>query len=265
MTTKGRILIVEDDEIIATVEEWRLSTMGYTVCGKADNGTDALELVIKEKPDLVILDINLNGEMDGVDVAEVLMKQTHIPFIFLTANTDDAILKRANKTLQYGYIKKPFRDEDLSIAIELALARSRFIQRILKNNSLYEMVLNQLPLGIIITDTNGTIIYLNELAGSLIEWKNAGIGITSFDEVITIINEKDGTKLENIFKKIMQEKTLFWFPRGAVLITKDETRLPVVGNAAPTFNEKGEIEGMVFVTLLSLENPNTFKYRQKPL
>ena len=119
--TGARIFFVEDDEIIANVIEWRLNKLGYSVCGSAKNGVDAITLIKEKKPDLVLLDIELKGPMDGIEMGELLSSQTNIPFIYLTAHTEDSILKRAKNTGSRGYVKKPFSDDDLRVAIELAL------------------------------------------------------------------------------------------------------------------------------------------------
>ena len=119
--TGARIFFVEDDEIVANIIEWRLQKLGYSVCGSAKNGVDAIPLIKKKNPDLVLLDIELKGPMDGIEMGELLSSQTKIPFIYLTAHTEDSILKRAKISGSKGYVKKPFSDDDLRVAIELAL------------------------------------------------------------------------------------------------------------------------------------------------
>ena len=119
--TLAKIFFVEDDEILAKVIEWRLNKLGYTICGKATNGVDAIEMIPKTKPDIVLLDIELKGHMDGISVGEYLYTKTKIPFIYLTSHAEPDILKRAINTKPKGYIRKPFSDDDLRIGIELAL------------------------------------------------------------------------------------------------------------------------------------------------
>jgi len=119
--TGTRIFFVEDDEIVANVIEWRLNKLGYSVCGSANNGVDAITLIKGKKPDLVFLDIELKGPIDGIEMGKLLSSQTNIPFVYLTAHTEDSILKRAKNTGSRGYVKKPFSDDDLRVAIELAL------------------------------------------------------------------------------------------------------------------------------------------------
>jgi CheY-like chemotaxis protein len=118
---QAKVFFVEDDEILAKVIEWRLNKLGYTICGKAATGVDAIEMIQKTEPDIVLLDIELKGHMDGISVGEYLHTKTKIPFIYLTSHTEADILKRAINTKPEGYIRKPFSDDDLRIAIELAL------------------------------------------------------------------------------------------------------------------------------------------------
>jgi CheY-like chemotaxis protein len=116
-----RIFFVEDDEVLARVVEWRLTKLGHNVCGYSNNGAEAIEKIKELTPDLVLLDIELKGEMDGIDIGEFLAEKSQIPFIYLTSHTEENILKRAKKTGPKGYIKKPFDDDALRVAIELAI------------------------------------------------------------------------------------------------------------------------------------------------
>jgi len=119
---QARIYFVEDDGVLIRVIEWRLKKLGYSVCGFSDNGADAIEKIQELKPDLVLLDIELTGGMDGIEVGKFLAEKTCIPFIYLTSHTDDDYLVRAKKTSPKGYVRKPFDDDRLRVAIELALS-----------------------------------------------------------------------------------------------------------------------------------------------
>ena len=117
------ILLVEDDDIIARVEDWRLKNLGYTVCGRATTGAEAMEMVVNKKPDLVLMDINIKGNIDGIETAKMIKKGFNIPVIFVTSHSDGATLERAKETKPDGFIIKPFDDNDLRVAIELALKK----------------------------------------------------------------------------------------------------------------------------------------------
>jgi len=119
--TVPSVLIVEDDDIIARVEDWRLKKLGYLVCGRAATGAEAMEVVVNKRPDVVLMDINLRGNMDGIETAIMIKKGFKIPVIYVSSQSDGVTLERAKVTQPDGFIVKPFDDNDLRIAIELAL------------------------------------------------------------------------------------------------------------------------------------------------
>lgn len=118
---KLKIGIVEDEMVIARTLELTLNELGYNHCGPACTYGEAMELLEDEKRDLLLLDINLAGKKDGIDVAEKLRLLYSIPFIFLTANSDMATIERAKKVRPDAYIVKPFTKEELFAAIEIAV------------------------------------------------------------------------------------------------------------------------------------------------
>jgi len=118
-----KILLVEDDDIIAKVEDWRLKNLGYEVAGRAISGAEAMELVVNTKPDLVLMDINIQGEVDGIETAKRIKKQFSIPVVYVTSHSDGPTLDRAKATQPDGFVVKPFDDNDLRVAIELALKK----------------------------------------------------------------------------------------------------------------------------------------------
>jgi CheY-like chemotaxis protein len=118
-----RVLVVEDDTVILSIEKWRLSNLGFDVCGSAATGADALDCVANMRPDIVLMDITLKGEIDGIETASRIKKNFSIPVIFVSSHTDEEILSRAKAVNPDGFIKKPFDDDDLRIAIELGLKK----------------------------------------------------------------------------------------------------------------------------------------------
>lgn len=118
-----KILLVEDDDVIAKVADWRLKNLGYTVCGRATTGAEAMELVVNAKPDLVLMDINIRGDIDGIETAKMIKKGFNIPVVYVTSHSDGPTLERAKASRPDGFIVKPFEDNDLRVAIELALKR----------------------------------------------------------------------------------------------------------------------------------------------
>src|SRR5688500_6194220 len=119
----AKILITEDEVIIAEDIAACLEELGYEVCA-IDSGIDTIGMVRETKPDLVLLDINIKGERDGIETAQLIKEEFGIPFIFLTAYADQQTIDRAKTTEPYGFIVKPFDEKDLRSAIEIALYKS---------------------------------------------------------------------------------------------------------------------------------------------
>jgi PAS domain S-box-containing protein len=119
--TNARVLIVEDEALMARILHESLQQLGYSVLGTALSGEEAVQRVAETQPDLVLMDIKLQGEMDGVQAAEQIRTRFDIPVIYLTGCSDDATLQRAKLTEPYGYILKPFERRELHTHIEIAL------------------------------------------------------------------------------------------------------------------------------------------------
>ena len=107
------ILLVEDEAVVALELQNNLESMGYNVVAKADNGPSAIELSRKHNPDIVLMDIRLKGDMDGIDAALEIRNHQNVPIVFLTAYAEEEKLKRAKKTMPFGYLLKPVQDRDL--------------------------------------------------------------------------------------------------------------------------------------------------------
>ncbi|MHB8102473.1 MAG: response regulator [Methanosarcina sp.] len=122
---EGRILIVEDEHIVAMGIKRMLKSLGYTVTGVASSGEDAISKAESTFPDIVLMDIMLKGDMDGVEATREIKARLDIPVVYLTAYSDNNILERAKITEPFGYIIKPFDEKDLYSSIEVALHRQR--------------------------------------------------------------------------------------------------------------------------------------------
>ncbi len=118
---RAKILIVEDDREVAKSLEMRLKKMGFSVVGREDTAETAITKADELGPDIVLMDIELAGKMDGIQAADQIREKYHIPVIYLTALCDPKTLERVGATAPYGYILKPFKDDELRTAIEIAL------------------------------------------------------------------------------------------------------------------------------------------------
>lgn len=123
MDTLIKILVVEDEMIIGAKISMQLTSLGYEVTGILPRGEEAILHVQQNKPDIILLDINLKGKIDGIETARQIQLQNDIPIIYLTANSDEATFNRAKPTKPAAFISKPFKQLDLQRAIELAISR----------------------------------------------------------------------------------------------------------------------------------------------
>jgi signal transduction histidine kinase len=121
----ARILIVEDESVVALDLKLQLSDLGYQVCGTATHGTQAVALASQHAPDLVLMDVRLLGAMDGIEAAQKIQQDGPVPVIFLTSHSDNHTVQRAAQTAPYGYLTKPFQLKELRAGIEVALAKAQ--------------------------------------------------------------------------------------------------------------------------------------------
>jgi DNA-binding LytR/AlgR family response regulator len=123
MNTAIKLLIVEDDMIIGAKISMQLTLLGYEVTGIIPRGEEAIMHIEENQPDIVLLDINLKGVLDGIETAQAMLKIADLPIIYVTANTDEATFNRAKSTRPYAFISKPIKNIDLQRAIELTISR----------------------------------------------------------------------------------------------------------------------------------------------
>lgn len=133
MTNKVKIVIVEDEALIADHMAVCLEELGYEILDILDNGVDLLDLLEEKTPDLILMDIHIDGEIDGVDLAHKINQSYKIPLIYVTSNTDKATIERVKITEPAGFIVKPYTIKDLETNIEIALYKYHQEKNLLKN------------------------------------------------------------------------------------------------------------------------------------
>ncbi|WP_219970645.1 ATP-binding response regulator [Methanospirillum lacunae] len=170
---KGKkILIVEDEMVISLEIAATLKRLGYIVAGQAITGNDALKLVEETDPDLILMDIRLKGNMDGIEAACQVSDRFDLPVIFLTAHSDEATLERAIAVSPSGYLIKPFKDRELYSSIELALHKHDIRQRIRPERIVREVqsdLAHLSDVSALVISPRGIIIRANQKACDLFE------------------------------------------------------------------------------------------------
>jgi len=179
-----KILIVEDEAIVAMQIEDALKGMGYEVVGVASRGNDAIRIAKDTWPDLILMDIRLDGPMDGIEVANRISMYYDIPVIFLTAYSDDATVSRAIKTRSYGFLIKPFNERELYSNIELAISKHKCSQKCCMEETIMDSTISLVQDAVISTGADGVIRRINDAAAMILGWKKEDVAGRSIFEMV---------------------------------------------------------------------------------
>ena len=157
--SKATILIVEDEAIVAEDLSQKLGRLGYEVCGITAQGEEAVVLARDRRPNLVLMDVRLQGRMDGVEAAALIRGEGDLPVIFLTAHSDRPTLQRAKLTEPFGYILKPFEELELETHIEMALYKHQTGRKLRESEALYRAIGESINYGVWVCAPDGRNIY----------------------------------------------------------------------------------------------------------
>jgi len=157
----ARVLVAEDEVLVAKDIENHLTRLGYDVVAIARSGAEALQQASDTSPDLLLMDVKLRGDMDGIDAAEKIQAQFDVPVVYLTAFADENTLRRAKATGPFGYILKPFDVKDLRITIEMALYKHQMEKRLRESEERLRMLIENAEDVITLRDIEGHYLYFN--------------------------------------------------------------------------------------------------------
>jgi len=236
------IFIVEDEKIVALDIAASLKSLGYNVTGMASSGTEAIEKVGKKIPDLILMDIRLKGEMDGISTAETIRAQHDIPVIYLTAYADENTLERAKRTEPYGYLLKPYEKRVLHSTIEMAHYKRKMESQIKESERWLTTILNSIADAVIATDNLGKIVFINPVAELLTGWSQKSAIGKDLSEILKLLNEFDRSGLDIDLKKIDKIIT-----RQGILTDQDGNERIILLTLSPIKKEKQEIAGVVVI------------------
>ncbi|MFT5107135.1 MAG: two-component system cell cycle sensor histidine kinase/response regulator CckA [Pseudoalteromonas tetraodonis] len=236
-----RILVVEDEGVIGRDVQNTLVQLGYVVPDVARTGEEALELVARIEPDLVLMDIRLSGEMDGIETAARIKTDYRAPVIFLTALADRETIARAKATEPYGYLLKPFNDRELQSTVEMAVSRSRAQKRLEASEERFANTLRSLADGVIATDLVGNVTFLNPLAEAITGWASEEAVGRPLQEIFRI------TRPSGEEAPPMEMREGDGEPRPVLLQSRSGVKIAIEDNSAPLKNDDGSLAGLVVV------------------
>ncbi len=242
-----QILIVEDDGIIAASLGNTLTKLGYDILGWVISGEKAIQKVAESPCDLVLMDIYLAGELNGIETDTQIRSQFDIPVVYLTAHSDDELLQRAKITEPYGYLVKPVTERELHATIEMALYKHRMEKKLKESEEWLSITLRSIGDAVIATDANICVKFMNPVAEKLTGWKQEyAIGLPLGD-VFNIVNEETGTQVEDPATRVIQKGVVVGLANHTVLIAKDGTKRPIADSGAPIKDDEGNVIGVVLV------------------
>jgi two-component system cell cycle sensor histidine kinase/response regulator CckA len=241
------VMIVEDESIVAEDIRRSLEHLGYAVSAAVSSGEEAITAAGEKNPDLVLMDIVLRGDMDGIEAAEQLKTQFNIPVVYLTAYADDKKLQRAMITEPYGYILKPFEDRELHTVIEMALYKHKIERKLRENEQWLATTLKSIGDGVIATDTEGQITFMNPVAEALTGWTQEEASGRPLAEIFYIINEETRERCVNPFEKIMETGGIVGLANNTVLVSRNGEERLIADSGAPICSEDHDILGTVLV------------------
>lgn len=241
----ANILIVEDESIVAMDMAYQLQEMGYRVCAIADNGNDAIALAEQHHPTVVLMDIIIKGNMDGIDTARHIGHRFHIPVIFLTAYSDPHTVERAAQTAPYGYLTKPFQASELRAAIEVALYKSGLEKRLRESERWFASTLRCVADGVIATDQHGLVQFMNPPAERALGWTLSDAKGRHANEIMRLRNARTGVREENPITGALEGNAVVGVGFGTLLTARSGREFPIDDSAAPIRNEDGEVMGAV--------------------
>jgi len=240
------ILVVEDEAIIARDIQTTLEGLGYIVLPPVATGDQALAAVVAHGPDLVLMDIRIQGELDGIETAGLIGETHRTPVIYLTSYSDDTTLARAALTGAYGYLLKPFQDRDLRTAIEVALQKRELERQITERERWFATTLKSIGDAVIATDVGQQITFMNIVAERITGWTSSDAAGRPLGEVMRLVDQHTGEPVSSPLEYALEEGFAVEVPL-ALLSPKHGGQRSISDSAAPIVDDAGKTLGGVVV------------------
>ncbi|MEH1917171.1 GGDEF domain-containing response regulator [Nostoc sp.] len=242
-----KILVVEDEKNIASNIRKSLQKLGYLVSEITKSGEEAIKKVAETHPHLVLIDICLAGEIDGLHVADIIQNHFHVPVVYLTECSEYKTLYKNQLSEPFSYIVKPFIESDLHFVIEMTLYKHQSKKILYEEKQRLMAIINSMGCAVIVTYANGCIEMMNPIAELITGWKQSEAFGKDLIEVVNLVNKDIGEKIENLGTYVIEAGEVFNLPENCTLITKDGKEIAIGDNVAPIRDRDGKITGAVLV------------------
>lgn len=240
-----RIMIVEDEVVIAMELQRKIEKLGYSVTNVIGSGEEAVESAATAEPNLVLMDIKLAGEMDGIEAAKKIHDRYDIPIVYLTAHADEKTLQRAKLAQPFGYLVKPFSEAELRTTIEVSLYKHMQEMKSKEATEFFTKALDVLGGAVIVTDESGVIQHMNSLAETLTGWNHEDAIGRHLSEVYVVKDLETGAYLPDFFGELSEAG----FPSyGAyyVLVARNKSEINIEQNVLTLERAAGRASAVTF-------------------
>jgi PAS domain S-box-containing protein len=241
---KARIMVVEDEELVALAITTCLESAGYEVPFVTPWGEEAVEKLSSASPDLVLMDIRLRGKMNGIEAANAIKDVSHVPVVYLTAYSDADTLEMAKVTDPFGYVLKPYDERTLQATIKMALYKSHAQNELRTVKERASGILQSIGDGIIVASVDGAIEYLNSTAQSLLDIAAHVAPGATLSHILDIVDARSREKLAVRKESVLVDKKRISIPH-CLLRTRGGGSVEVDLKLEPYLGERGNVRGMV--------------------
>lgn len=240
-------MIVEDEAIVALDIQNRLRLLGYEIVSVVCSGEEAIEAAAKLTPELILMDIMLDGDIDGIEAAAIIRDRHRIPVVYLTAYADEKTLQRAKITEPFGYIIKPFEDRELGITIEMALYKHTIERKLVENEKWLATTLNSIGDAVLTTDERGRVKFLNPAARRILGCEESGALGKDMSTIFALYNEKGENVAPELVCKVLDQGQTVNSTDMHTLVIGPRREVPVNISHSPIIAEGGRLRGTVLV------------------
>jgi len=242
--SQPRIMIVEDERITAEDIHDILTHLGYLVTAVVSSGRDAIREAERTRPDLVMMDIRIQGDMDGIEAARELREQFDIPVVYLTAHADRETLDRAKLAEPLGYLVKPFQEPELLASVEMALHKHKADRLLKEQGEVVSAAIRSMGEAVISTDTEGNITLMNPAAEAWTQWRSAETRTANIDQVMQL---KGRDRVSTWVWQAIHTGKLVELVSGSALVTRGGELHRIGGTISPARDHREQVVGATIV------------------
>ncbi len=227
-----RVVVAEDDGMIAEAICDRLADLGCEVVATAETGAGAVEAALSTRPDVVLMDVGLKGDMDGIRASELINEKMRVPVVYLTGDSDQKTLARAKAASAYGYVLKPFHIRNVIVAIEVAVDRFEMERRLEDSQLSYATILGSIGEAVIAVDLQGRVRFMNGVAERLTGWRNSLAQREPIGTVLQLSDAGGAWPESSPIERVLTERMSLPLGEETWVTGRDAVRVQVEGTMA---------------------------------